>query len=119
MKNFLKNLIRFNVGEFAYETSNYYYEFKTIDVSIDLFLIEFNFMITYWFTAENIATREARINAKLDEMNDALERWLDQIQTPPVKKSAKKPVAKKAVKKPAAKKPTVKKTAPKKTTKKK
>lgn len=128
MKQFLANLIRFNLTKFSYETNNYFYVFNAVEVDIDIFFIELSFLLTYWGTRESIAEREAKMHARLDKMNEDLERWLLEIQEEEkaekkarrAKAAVKKPVAKKAAaKKAASKKPaTVKKTVTKKTAKK-
>ncbi len=126
MKQFLANLIRFNLTKFSYETNKYFYVFNAVEVDIDIFFIELSFMITFWFTRESVAEREARMHARLDKMNESLERWLLEIQEEEkaekkarrAKAVTKKPAAKKAPKKEVAKKAPAKKAATKKTAKK-
>lgn len=118
MKQFLASLIRFNQTKFTYETLNYFYVFSALQINIDLFFIELDFMITYWGTRESIAEREAKMHARLDKMNEDLERWLLEIEQEEkaVKKANRAKAAKKAAtpRKAASKKPTAKAVAKKK-----
>lgn len=120
MKQFLANLIKFNLTKFTYETNKYFYVFNAIEVYIDVFFIELSFLVTFWGSRESVAAREAKINARLDKMNEDLERWLLEIQEEEkaIKKAKRTKSAAVKAKKTTVKNAPTKKVATKKVTKK-
>lgn len=79
-------------GRMSYETSNYSFTFRLLEIGIDLFLFDISFNIAYWFSRETHMQRFERINAFLHEY--FLDSHIEE-EPKPKRKYVKKAVVKK------------------------